>query len=157
MIPSDRHRLMEAALLPPAFADSLAAVRRAARHRRLRRRAVRGVAAALALVAGAWLYQSLTGGNPDKTSPAGAGANHSLPFVLVTNRDTPQPSAVILRNPAAPACLVVTTRPASGTIPLASRDDVFASAGSRPGGLHRFPDGTSRWMWLDQAELADLR
>jgi hypothetical protein len=153
MIPSDRHHLMEDALVPATFADSLAAVRRAARHRRIRRRAVCGAAAALALFAGAWLYQFLNGGGPDKTALTGAGVNHPPPFVLVTNHNLSQPPVVILRNASAPACLVITTQPTSGTIPRASRDDVFASAGSRPGGLQHFPDGTARWMWLDQPEL----
>jgi hypothetical protein len=145
---ADRHRLLDEVLQPASLAGSLAAVRRAARRRRVRRRVTGLAAITAAAFAAAQLYSWLLAPGPDNT-PRPAAIAQSPPFVLVTNRRTSPPPAVIVRSGAAPPGLVVTTPPNSAALPRASHDDVFASAGRRPGGIHRRPDGTSRWIWLD--------
>ena len=51
---------------------------------------------------------------------------------------------------AAPAALIVCTRDTAGPTPRANEDELFALAGSRPAALHRLPDGSERWIWLDE-------
>lgn len=148
MISSDHHRLLEDALLPPALADSLAATRRAARLRRVRRRTVRAAGAGILVLAAAFFLHRME--NPGVTAGITAARPATPAFVLVT---TGSPEVSTLRTLTAPAGLIVTTRAAPHSIPRASRDDLFAFAGSRPAGLHHLPDGTDRWMWLDQSEL----
>lgn len=148
MISSDHHRLLEDTLCPSSLADSLAATRRGARQCRVRRRTVRAAGAVVFVLAMAFVLHRME--NPGAKADIAVSAPATPAFVLVT---TGSPKAPALRTLTVPAGLIVSTRAAPHSIPRASRDDLFAFAGSRPAGLHHLPDGTDRWMWLDESEL----
>jgi len=148
---SERLRLLEEALIPGALADSLVVVRRLARRRRVARRAVR-TTMLICIMAGAIITFRMLPGDGNFSDRNTTGNRKPIrPFILVTN--VPQPDSAVVRTVAAPANLVVTTSSKQAPVSRASGEDLFASAGDRPGGLVQLADGTAHWMWLDAPEL----
>lgn len=163
MTPSTRHRLLEDTLHPDALAESLAATRRSARHRRIFRRTARTGAVAMGLGAAAWLGfirprpSAVVDRPTDLVSPSIAQSRP--PHRLVTTEATAgplrvrtTPSSTVSPPPprATPGVLIVSTRSHPSVVPRATEDDLFAAAGPRPAALHRLPDGTAKWVWLDR-------
>jgi hypothetical protein len=145
---SDRQRLLEDSLPPPAFADSLAATRRAARNRRFRLGVMRTLPVVALVSAAAWIFGA---GFKSEKQSAERPAESKPAYVLVTNN--PSAPLIVLRTSSPAAGLVVKTDSAPVTITKATPEELFASAGSRPAGLVQLANGTTRWMWLDAPEL----
>jgi hypothetical protein len=154
MTPVTRMNLLDETVLPQTLSESLTATRAAARRRRILRRTSRlgAVAALLAASAGILLRQ------PAQTDAVARPAPTPLThpgFIAIATR--PDPTAVTTAQ-SSPSVVVVETANSGVTVvstqlpPVpASEADLFAAAGSRPAALQRHHDGTSSWMWLDQA------
>jgi len=148
---STRSGLLEDVLAPPSLAESLAATRRAARCRRMQRRALPAASLICTVFAGGWLLFQRVGviSQPSSVAVALAPAPAPAPAFVVV-RTAPQADEVVVRTDLRNASCIVSTYNATRSTPRASEDDLFALAGPRPAALHRLPDGSARWMWLDE-------